>query len=230
MNFLKSTSIFVALLFAFYLGSALKPVPIENEKYADIKLEQIIPLEFSNWKVDDTLPIVLGSPEQDALLNMLYSQLLSRTYVDSKGNRVMLSISYGDMQNKSSQVHFPEVCYPAQGFEIVSESKSTISVGEHRIIPVKRLETVLGTRREFVTYWVRIGDKVALSRFQQKLITIEKGLSGEVADGLLFRVSTINLGEDYQKQEQFVQELLAMLKSRDLAFLIGKELSNESQE
>jgi len=221
MSFLKSASILAALLVAFYLGSALKPTVIKNEKYAGIELEKIIPLAFSDWKVDDTLPIVLGSPEQDALLEVLYSQLLSRTYIDSKGNRVMLSISYGDMQNKSSQVHFPEVCYPAQGFEIVGESKSTIVINK-MTIPVKRLETVLGNRREFVTYWIRIGDDIALNRIKQKLITIEKGLSGQIADGLLFRISTINLGEDYEVQERFVKELLGRLNKNDLVFLIGE--------
>jgi EpsI family protein len=226
MSLLKSSFILVALLVALYLGSTLKPTATENEKYKNFELEKIIPLQFLDWKVDDTLPIVLGSPEQDALLDMLYSQQLSRTYVDSQGNRVMLSISYGDMQNKSSQVHFPEVCYPAQGFEIVSESKATISADKDHIIPVKRLEAVLGGRREFVTYWIRIGDKVALSRIKQKLITIEKGLSGQIADGLLFRVSTINLGQDYNVQEQFVIGLLKGLSDGDLGFLVGEKLEN----
>lgn len=226
MSTLKIISILVALLMAFYLGGALKPTPIKNEKYAHIELEQIIPLAFSDWKIDDTLPMVLGAPEQDALLDILYSQLLSRTYVDSKGNRVMLSISYGDMQKKSSLVHFPEVCYPAQGFEIVGESKSTIVINK-MVIPVKRLETVLGNRREFVTYWIRTGDEIALSRIKQKLITIEKGLSGEITDGLLFRISTINLGDDYKVQEQFVKELLSYLNKDDLVFLTGESIENE---
>ncbi len=224
MSILKSTSILVALLIAFYLGSALKPTPVKNEQYSGIELEKIIPLAFSDWKIDDTLPIVLGSPEQDALLEMLYSQLLSRTYVDSKGNQIMLSVAYGDMQNKVSQVHFPEVCYPAQGFEIVEESKSIIVI-EKMTIPVKRLEAVLGNRRELVTYWIRIGDEIALSRIKQKLIIINKGLAGQVTDGLLFRVSSISIGNDYERQEVFVKQLFSELSSVDKSFLVGEKVN-----
>ena len=226
MTLLKNVPILIALLIALYLGDALKPTYVTNQQNANIELEKIIPLAFSDWKVDNTLPIVLGSPEQDALLDSLYSQLLSRTYVDSKGNRLMLSIAYGDMQNKSSQVHFPEVCYPAQGFKILNESKSVIAV-DNMLIPVKRLETVSGNRREFVTYWVRIGDVITLSRIKQKLITIEKGLSGQIADGLLFRISTINLGEDYLVQKGFARDLLRALSDDDLKFLVGEKVKDE---
>mgnify|MGYP000496771242 CR=1 FL=1 len=51
------------------------------------------------------------------MLARLYSQVVSRVYLDSTtGKTVMLSLAYGEEQNKQSQVHLPEVCYPAQGF------------------------------------------------------------------------------------------------------------------
>ena len=223
MTMLKSTLIFLALLLALYLGYALKPNYVTSQQNEAVDLEQIIPLEFADWKVDNTLPIILGNPEQEELLGALYSQLLSRTYVDSKGNRLMLSIAYGDVQNKSYQVHFPEVCYPAQGFELLAQREKEINVSGVRI-PVKEIDTKQGKRNEFVTYWVRVGDDLVISRFDQKIKTIMYGLEGRVVDGLLFRVSTINLGNDYELHREFVERLLNGLSMSDRTFLIGKRL------
>lgn len=221
MNIIKSVLILVACLIALTLSYQLKPVPNRDALNNAPDLEELIPYSFGNWKVDESLPIVLGSPDQDSLVNLIYSQQLSRTYVDSNGYRVMLSISYGDIQNKSTQVHFPEVCYPAQGFDIVDESYSDI-VFEDYVIPTKRLETALRERREYVTYWIRYGDDIVLSRFQQKLKSIKYGFYGKVPDGLLFRVSTINLLDNYEVHNRFINNLLQNLDAVNTRFVIGK--------
>lgn len=58
------------------------------------------------------------TPELANNLDKLYSQTLTRTYINNDGYRIMLSVAYGENQLSSdvTQVHRPEFCYVAQGF------------------------------------------------------------------------------------------------------------------
>ena len=71
------------------------------------------------------------------------------------GKAIMLSLAYGEEQSKQSQVHLPEVCYPAQG-SASSTARRRTSETPVGAIPVKRLEARLGNRNEPITYWIRI--------------------------------------------------------------------------
>lgn len=226
MPLVKSISIFLSLALALYLGQALKPVKsFSTDKTPE--LEEVIPKSFGDWVVDDKLPIVLGSPDREALLDLIYSQVLSRTYVNALGQRVMLSIAYGTDQNKELQVHFPEVCYPAQGFELVSQKEMEMTVAGVDI-PVKQLETNKGGRKESVTYWVRVGHDIVNNRFQLKLSAIKYGMQGYVADGLLFRVSSVGEKESSTLHTSFVNEMIRVMPQEDVEFVLANSLNIKS--
>jgi EpsI family protein len=220
----KSGLILIALLVTLYLGNSLKPVTVLSPDNIP-NLEQIIPVKFNDWSMDENLPMIVADPEMDKTINKIYNQTVNRTYSNSKGQMVMLSISYGEVQDKTSQVHFPEVCYPAQGFEILNDELSTLYL-DNRKIPLKRIETQNGSRKEYVSYWIRLGDEIVLDRFDQKIKTLEYGLKGKVPDGLLFRVSMISLEESYKVQESFSLKLLRSIDPDSLDFLIGVKDSN----
>ena len=223
----KSFLIFISFMLSLFLAEWLKPVIDSSMQVEAGKLEELIPTKFGNWSVDDSLPIILGNPDTEALLNTLYSQTLSRTYVNGKGQRVMLSIAHGTVQHKELQVHFPEVCYPAQGFELVDEIESSMNVlGVD--VPVKKLETLKSQRNESVTYWVRVGEDIVISRFQQKLSTIKYSVQGKIVDGLLFRVSTIGLDSSAEIHANFTNELLKYSGVEAREFLLADKLNSIS--
>lgn len=172
-------------------------------------LENIIPQKFADWRVDEDAMRAIVNPQQEIAINKLYSQTLSRTYVNSLGERVMLVIAYGEDQSDSNQLHYPEVCYPAQGFQIVNNHLDTLttSLGE---IPVKKLLATLSRRNEPITYWTTIGDKVVLGNRQTKLEKLKYGFDGKIPDGLLFRVSSIdeNTEAAFKLQADFINVLL----------------------
>ena len=56
------------------------------------------------------------NPQTQELLDKLYSEVLTRVYVNASGYRIMRSLAYGFDQRGAMQAHMPEVCYPAQGF------------------------------------------------------------------------------------------------------------------
>jgi EpsI family protein len=148
---------------------------------------------------------------------------MTRSYVSPDGYRIMLSIAYGKNQNDSFQVHLPEICYPAQGFQVHATRKLDLNTpfGD---VPAKQLETTYQSQRvEPVTYWTTIGDHATRSNVDKKLKEMEYAMKGLIADGLLFRVSSVdtNLPRAYDIQSQFINELLTALPAKDRLRLAG---------
>lgn len=205
------------------LAEVRKPSIKLADREPEFKLKDIIPAQFGNWRIDPATAVVLPSPDVQAKLDAIYNQVLSRTYIDDQGQRIMLSIAYGGDQSDGTSIHLPEVCYPAQGFEVRSKQNGFITV-EGRQLPVRRLMTDLGARHEPVTYWITIGDQVAPSRTQQKLIQIGYGLRGLIPDGMLVRISSIDPEPEraWRKHEAFAAAMGAALPSASRDRVIGR--------
>ena len=201
----------------------ITPVAIFTDHQVNFSLEAIIPKEFDGWRIDSTLASPIVNPEVGDELEKIYSQTLSRTYVNKSGERIMLSIAYGAAQKTDLHAHRPEICYTASGFEIGNMTKSIVqtSVGQ---IPVMKLVATQGSRIEPITYWIRVGDTLTRGWIEQKITAIGYGLTGKVPDGLLFRVSTISNREEdsYRIQQAFLSSLLQAVRSEDRFWLIGQ--------
>ena len=190
------------------LAHALRPTIHMADELGQPDLQQIFPKAFGTWRIDPTVPVVMPSPDTQALLDSIYNQTLTRTYVDDKGRRVMLSVAYGGDQSDATRAHRPEVCYPAQGFEITADAVASVDLSDGPL-PVRRLVARATGRLEPITYWVVVGTRPALSGTQQKLAQLHYGLRGEVADGLLVRVSSLSIDIDgaWRTQASFIQQL-----------------------
>ncbi len=221
----KSLIISLILLLGAGLAWAMKPSHKIADDASKINLKTLVPRQFGDWHVDDNAMPVVTNPEQQAVLEKIYSQTLSRTYVNAKGERIMLSIAYGGNQSDGLQVHKPEICYPAQGFQIFNATKGALSLDKiNEAIPVKRLVATQGARHEPITYWTTVGDEVALDGLQWRLAQLKYGLTGNIPDGLLFRISSIDPDDAraFALQDRFVNDLMGALNSKGQARLIGK--------
>ena len=198
------------MCFASVAGIAARPSAKAVDKGNAVSLETMVPKTFGEWVElrDQTAQVV--NPQTQELLDKLYSQILTRSYVNKQGYRIMLSLAYGDDQRGGLQAHRPEVCYPAQGFKLgkVEDGPLATSFGN---IDVRRLSTHLGPRSEPVTYWLTVGDQVIKSKFDKRIAEIRLGLTGQIPDGLLFRISSIDNDTDraFAMQQQFTADLLA---------------------
>jgi EpsI family protein len=187
-----------------------------------MNVERLIPTAFGDWRTDDTIAPVQADPTVQAQLDKIYAQTVSRTYVDRDGQRVMLVIAYGGEQSDALGVHKPEVCYPAQGFEILRNQQSTLDTGFGQV-PVSRLVARQSRRYEPITYWIRVGDAVDGSGLQRKLTQMKYGITGLIPDGVLFRVSSIGPDEEaFALQRRFARDLLSSLDAGGRAFVLGK--------
>lgn len=201
------------MVVSVFVTAAITPTTRLSEILGPVDLEGAVPKSFGKWQLDPHQFTAMVNPQQEALLGKLYSQTLSRTYVDDRGRRVMLSIAYGEDQRDSMQVHKPEICYPAQGFMILKKSSEGIPIAGSDL-QVTRLETVLAERRyEPVTYWTVLASEVSVGGTAKKLEEMKYGLRGVIPDGLIFRVSTIGRDTEagFKTQDEFLRELLSSM-------------------
>lgn len=224
MSFLwRNLLLFFLMLSTAGLTLALHPSQEVAEQKAPIDLANMIPRSPGNWHEETLSTAQIVDPQQLEFLDAAYSQVLSRSYVNADGYRIMLSIAYGKTQRGKLQLHHPEVCYPGQGFA-VNSNRSGKLLTPYGAIPVRRLETQLNRERsEPVTYWAMIGDEVALGSFARKLVEIRHGLQGDILDGLLFRVSSVDNNSDaaFAQQALFVTDLLGALSPEDRRRIAG---------
>ncbi|MFZ4702099.1 MAG: exosortase-associated protein EpsI, B-type [Candidatus Methylumidiphilus sp.] len=212
----------LAMVCTAILAVVMKPSQKLADQTAQIDFETMIPRQFDSWRVDDSVTPVIANPQQQAVIGKIYAQTLSRTYVNGRGERVMLTIAYGTSQSDDLQVHRPEVCYSAQGFQVGEPVRGRLSVAAKEI-PVTRLVAVNGLRNEPITYWTTVGDKVVKDNWDSKKQQLKLGFRGVVPDGLLFRVSTISADEasSFKLQNEFINTLLGALKPGDRQRLTG---------
>jgi EpsI family protein len=223
MNLLRKSLLLLALMFA---ASAAAVVLRPTHKIADLQpavvLSTLIPKHFGDWHEEPQNFASVVNPQQKELLDKIYNQTLARSYINAKGYRVMLSVASGGDQSAGMQVHKPEICYPAQGFQLLSKSTATIALPPGPLL-VTRVDTQLGQRREPITYWTTIGDQVVQGGIHKKLVEMSYGFSGEIPDGLLFRVSSIDaeLARAYVLQANFINQLLGAVTPEQRTRLAG---------
>ncbi len=189
---------------------------------AGFDLERIIPGSFGDWSIDPFVAPIIPAPDVQADLARLFDQMVSRTYVNSRGERMMLTIGYGGNQSDALKVHRQEVCYAGQGFEIRGVVHGDLRLGG-KTIPVTRIFAVRGTRSEPVTYWFTIGDRVVLGRLERLMVQLSYGLSGRIPDGMLVRVSNLstNPTRAFEAHEEFTAALLGGMRRGDVHRLVG---------
>ncbi|PXW94955.1 EpsI family protein [Sphaerotilus hippei] len=179
--------------------------------YPKMDLEQQIPEVFAGWRVDRSLTPLVPDPVLQQSVQATYDQNIARTYINDRGERVMVTVAYGaDQGAEATQVHRPEICYGAQGFVVRHQADELLALPEHRIA-VRRLFASLGRRMEPVSYWVTLGDTASLPGWRRKLEQIRIGLAGKYADGLLMRFSSFgtDTAAAYTLHDRFVRDLYA---------------------
>ena len=220
---IKSVVLLALMLLSAVLGAALRPtISLADERPA-IDIETMVPTAFDNWQEQFHSANQIVDPVQKEQIDKIYSQTLSRTYINHQGYRIMLSIAYGKNQSDSFQLHKPEVCYPAQGFALAKVKTGSLII-QGRTIPITRIVTRLGQRTEPLTYWTTVGDHVVLGSIEKKLAEIGYSFSGRIPDGLLFRVSSIDPDESraFEYHEAFAKAIILATVPGDRNRLVGK--------
>jgi len=180
----------VGLLFASAAGVAFLRRPrVRLDYLGNEKLENLIPKTIGPWSYVTASGLVV--PADDPLEKLIYAQTLTRVYSDGRNSPIMLLVAQNGSQTGFLQIHRPEICYTAGGYQISAVTPHPISA-DGKIIPANRMDAMSGGLTEHVIYWTRVGDRIPPNWRDQKLAVAEQNLEGVIPDAILVRVSTVS--------------------------------------
>ncbi|MCS6986090.1 MAG: EpsI family protein [Sphingomonadaceae bacterium] len=210
------------LLLAAGAALALKPRR-RMSLLGDARLDDLIPQRFAGWEVTPSNALILPKPREGSLADILYDQQLSRLYTGEGRLPVMLVIAYGSTQSDLLQLHRPETCYRAVGFEIVGSRRLDARIGG-AVVPMRQLTAVASDRIEPILYWTRLGDRLPTSGREQRLVKLRTEMEGYIGDGVLVRLSTVAepSPEVFAALETFARELLLAVSPEARVALVGR--------
>jgi EpsI family protein len=200
----------VGLMLAAGAGTALARKPRQPiDLVGDRKIDNIIPKKIGSWDFQTTSGLVV--PTEDALSAALYSQLLTRVYVNGSDPPIMLLVAQSAGQTGILQIHRPEFCYPAGGFEL--SPIVPVSLKGDLNLKVNELTATLPGRTEQIIYWTRVGRQMPMSWAEQRLAVASDNLRGLIPDAVLTRISTIDGDRDraFHRLTTFAEAMLTTM-------------------
>jgi EpsI family protein len=139
----------------------------------------------------------------------------------------MMLLAHGDSQTNYLQLHRPEQCYPAFGYDLSQDHPIVVSIDKSALLPARKLVAEVPGRRESIIYWTRLGDYLPDTERKQRIDRLRTSMQGIIADGLLarFSVTGTDPSVSFAVLTQFIPLLLlAVAPARRPAF-IGASLA-----
>ncbi len=209
------------------LGTAEWLRPRRHVKLLTQPLADIVPTRFGAWRIGDGGDVIQPRTP-GSLASKLYNDSVARVYRnDATGRSVMVLIAHGESQDDQLQLHRPESCYPALGFEVSGRHPADVPIGPQTGVPAMALTATAGTRVEDILYWARIGDALPRTAAEQRNVRLSQAMDGYVADGVLARASWLRDGEtaDVAGLSGFFTAMLTAMPAGARSGLIGTTLA-----
>jgi len=211
---------------ALCVGGAVAAQQLRPHRYVSLlrqaKLDDIVPRSFGGWTSEDVGdPLALNGP--GTLSSKLYNQLVTRLYADGRGGQVLMLLAHGERQDDELQLHRPEICFPAFGYQLLADDAVQLPLGGRVTLPARQLLARSSTDEERVIYWTRVGEYFPLTAGEQKRARFQNTLAGIVPDGVLCRFTTANTPAASAGLHQFLLELIGATAPPGRRALVGSE-------
>lgn len=157
------------------------------ETGSGIMLDDMVGHKIPGWQTIQAEDVILAG--DDELGSNQYDQLAIGQFRAADQHGMTVLIAHGVAQSPSTQLHRPEFCYPASGFEILSQQEILLDLAG-RTIPAGVLAAQRAGRLETVMYWTRIGSTFPVGIWEQRFATATGAILAQGQDGLLARFST----------------------------------------
>lgn len=184
---LNRRKLLLGLLFGSSAAIAAWRIPTKHIDFLGKgTLESLVPKSVGPWTYVSMSGLVV--PPEDQLSLSLYSQLLTRVYSSGDAPPVMLLIAQSGGQTGVLQVHRPEVCYPASGYQLSPVTTQNIEING-KSLPTNRLTASADGQDEQILYWTRVGGDLPVNWKDQRLAVASQNIRGLIPDAVLVRVS-----------------------------------------
>jgi EpsI family protein len=189
------------------------------ETGTDVVLDDMLGHEIPGWQVIQADDVILA--DVDAMGVNQYDQLAIGQYRAADQHGVTVVLAHGAAQSPSTQLHRPEFCYPASGFEILMQQEMSLEYAG-RTIPVGMLAAQRASRLETVLYWTRIGSSFPLGIWEQRIALATGAFHATGQDGLLARFSTDGIDQAAMARlERFTVDFVTVQNAAQQRLLLG---------
>jgi EpsI family protein len=167
-----------------------------------------IPYQLADWTGQDTEfdPIYGADPAESSLL---------RVYHRSDAPPVIVYIGFYGELSKVLEVHTPELCYPAQGWNILALRKPAIGNFREKQIPALEIVTEKDGNRRLVMWWYNAGSRPIQTRIRYVYAMLAMSTLTGRTDGSMVRIETpiVNGNETaaVARMEEFGKDFLPEL-------------------
>lgn len=191
-------------------------------------LNALIPDRVGAWATGSFA--VNPVPQLTTYERSIYEQVVVRHYFKHGLPPMTALIAYNRAQNFTSELHRPEVCYPASGFKIVSQEASNLSLPMGQI-PANYLRATRGKREDGVFYFTRVGDNFPTTLLEQRLVIAASVFSRRDQDGIIFRLSTPASRDQKRLAElkDFASAFYLALPRKGQQIIAGAHLSEKDE-
>jgi EpsI family protein len=197
----------LGLAFASVAGVAAARLPNKNLDYlGKQKLESVIPDKIGRWNYVSSSGLVV--PPEDQMIRALYSQLVTRVYSDGSGPPIMLLVAQSATQTGILQIHRPEICYTAGGYQLSAIEPHVVGL-PWGALPTLSMSATSDSRTEQLVYWTRIGDRLPKSWREQRMVVAMDNPRRIIPDAIMVRVSTF--GNDKARALASMDEFILSL-------------------
>jgi EpsI family protein len=189
-------------------------------------IEDSLPVKFGSWSSEHSNDYI-GPENAGTLTRALYSQIVPRTYFnDQSGEGVMMLAAYGDTQSDLLQLHRPESCYPAVGYNLRLSQPTAVQLSRGVSLPGRKVVAYTEDRVENIIYWTRLGEALPQSAGEQRRTRITQSIEGVIPDGILMRLSVVgDTDQGFRLLEQFIPELLRTIPFNRRKAFVGTRLA-----
>ena len=163
-----------------------------SETIARPALDSLMPDIVGGWRRSPSDGLLIPRGEQSEDEDEAYDEVATRFYTSAVAAPIMLLIAYGSAQTHRTQLHRPEVCYPASGFKLQSWPNLPLRLPGGASIMARVLTATAPGRIEQILYWSRVGRQYPTSNLEQRWSVFRQTFEGMIPDGAIVRMSTID--------------------------------------
>jgi len=165
------------------------------------------PMSVAGWQgqsvpYPDWLPDELGANE-----------FFIREYTNDRGGSVTLYAAYFDARYGGT-THNPDVCYPAQGWDIIERSRSAVQV-DGAELEVTRMLIQKGLMKQLVMFYFQTGDQTIPELSGYRLRAIVQGILFNKIGAAIVRISapvTETVERTDSEEAEFLKAIAPMIE------------------
>jgi len=165
------------------------------------------PMSAEGWQgksvpYPDWLPEELGANE-----------FFIREYTSDQGSAVTLYAAYFDARYGGTG-HNPDICYPAQGWDIIERSQRAVQVGD-ATIEVTRMLVRKGLTKQLILFYFQTGNRTTPELSGYRLRAIVQGILFNKIGTAIIRISapvTETVEKTHSEESEFLKVIAPMIE------------------